>query len=171
LPAVLRGDDRPASATEVAAFAQLSQAKELYVAAARFWGELSAGGSEVMGDLSAGYRYNAACAAALAGSGRGKDAVSIDEAARAKLRRQAVVWLEADLAGWAKVLKDGPPEKCTAIIPLLRHWKADEDLACLRDALELAGLPEAERDACRKLWGEVDSLWEDAAFPADPFAR
>jgi hypothetical protein len=37
----------------------------------------------------------------------------------------------------------------------LQHWKADADLAGLRDP---ATLPEDEQKACRALWAEVDAL-------------
>src|SRR5437763_2953473 len=37
--------------------------------------------------------YNAACAAALAGCGQGKDADQSDEKERGRLRRQALDWL------------------------------------------------------------------------------
>jgi hypothetical protein len=40
----------------------------------------------------------------------------------------------------------------------LRHWQVDPDLAGLRDKDALARLPEAERQACGKLWADVDAL-------------
>ena len=46
-----------------------------------------------------GHRYNAACAAALAASGQGKDDPPPDDAAKAKLRQQARDWLKAELVG------------------------------------------------------------------------
>ena len=47
----------------------------------------------------------------------------------------------------------------------LHHWKADADLAGVRDADGLAKLPEAERTEWIKLWGEVDALLAKAAKP------
>jgi hypothetical protein len=44
----------------------------------------------------------------------------------------------------------------------LRHWKADRDLVGIRDAEALAQLPPAEREACRKLWADVDALLQRA---------
>jgi hypothetical protein len=38
---------------------------------------------------------------------------------------------------------------------VLRGWQADPDLAGLREEAALARLPEAEREACRKLWADV----------------
>ena len=40
----------------------------------------------------------------------------------------------------------------------LKHWQEDSDLAGLRDAAALAKLPQEERAACKRLWGEVDGL-------------
>jgi hypothetical protein len=41
---------------------------------------------------------------------------------------------------------------------MLRHWKADGDLAGLRDPEALARLPAEEQQSCRKLWSEVDAI-------------
>jgi hypothetical protein len=41
------------------------------------------------------YRYNAACCAALAAGGQGKDADKLDDKERARLREQACDWLRA----------------------------------------------------------------------------
>jgi hypothetical protein len=40
----------------------------------------------------------------------------------------------------------------------LTHWRADPDLAGVRDKPALDKLPDAERMAWRKLWAEVDGL-------------
>jgi hypothetical protein len=50
------------------------------------------------------------------------------------------------------------------LVPALRHWIEDNDLAGVRDEaelaklpeVELAKLPEVERQACRKFWAGVD---------------
>ena len=83
-------------------------------------------------DLEADNRYNAACAAALAGGGQGKDEPPLDEAARARWRKQAVDWLKADLATWTSQVETGPPQARQHVIQTLDHWKADSDLAGLR---------------------------------------
>ncbi len=64
---------------------------------------------KLAGDMQAGNRYNAACAAALAGSGQGKDNPPLDAPSKARWRRQAIDWLKADLAAWSKMLEKGPP--------------------------------------------------------------
>ena len=109
------------------------------------------------------HRYNAACAAALAASGQGKDDPPHDEAAKAKLRNQAREWLNAELAAWAKVLDSGPAELKAKVAPTLQHWKEDTDLVGIRDEKELAKLPEEERTALKTLWHDVDQLLARAA--------
>ena len=61
-------------------------------------------------DMMTPRRYNAACYAALAGCGEGKDRPPPDEAARAALRHQALDWLNADLAAWSEIVARGSPE-------------------------------------------------------------
>jgi hypothetical protein len=51
--------------------------------------------------------YNAACAAALAAAGKGKEEPPPDEMVKARWRKQAIAWLKADLAAWAKVVEKG----------------------------------------------------------------
>src|SRR5262249_5363468 len=75
LPALLRGTDRPGSPPECLGLASMCQQhKQLYAAATRFYGQAFDTHSALADDLQAGHRYNAACAAALAGCGQGKDA-------------------------------------------------------------------------------------------------
>jgi hypothetical protein len=44
------------------------------------------------------------------------------------------------------------------VVQTLRHWQTDPDLAGVRDKEAFATLPEAEREAWRKLWGDVEGL-------------
>ncbi len=54
-----------------------------------------------------GSRYNAACAAALAGGGQGQDAGRLSDQERAGLRKQALDCLRADLRAWQRLLEQG----------------------------------------------------------------
>jgi hypothetical protein len=94
----------------------------------------------------------------LAGSGQGKDEPPLGEAGKTSWRRQAVDWLKADLAVWSKAISKGGPGAGQAVSPTLNHWKADRDLAGVRDLEALKRLPAAEQQACRALWAEVDAL-------------
>ena len=158
LPAVLKGEDRPKDVADRLALAQMCYDTKRHAAAARFWAEALAADPKLGDDRQAQHRYNAACAAALAGAGQGTDDPKPDDAARARLRGQALDWLKAERAAWAKVLDAGDPQARPLVQQTLQHWQADPDLAGVRDADALAKLPEAERAAWRSLWAEVDAL-------------
>src|SRR5262249_20128879 len=85
-------------------------------------------------DLRSGDRYDAACAAALAGCGQGKDADQTDEKERPRLREQALTWLRADLAAWAALLKNNPEKAAAGVRDRRQHWQQDADWAGVRDA-------------------------------------
>jgi tetratricopeptide (TPR) repeat protein len=157
LPAVLRGESVPVSASERLEFAGLCNRKHLNVAGARFYQEAFAERPELAKDMPKGHRYNAACLAALAGCARGDDAAGLDADQRAGWRRQALDWLRADLSLWAKRLESGQPADRAEVQKSLRHWQRDPDLAGLRDPPALAKLPAEEQKACRKLWAEIEA--------------
>jgi tetratricopeptide (TPR) repeat protein len=113
-------------------------------------------------DLHGGPRSRAAGAAALAGCGLGEDSAKLDARQRARLRQQALTWLRADLALWAKRLDGGKPADRKAAADTLRRWQKAKDLAGLRDKDAVARLPVDEREACRKLWAEVGALLQKA---------
>ncbi len=106
-------------------------------------------------------RYNAACTAALAAAGEGIYPGRRPAVDPPRLRRQALVWLQADLAAWARLLERQPLE-AARVQAELQHWQGDADLAALRDAKELARLPETERAAWTKLWADVAALRQKA---------
>jgi len=164
LPAVLRGDDKPAAA-ELADFGRLCMYKRLDAAAVRLYTRAFAADAKLAESVRPSNRYNAACAAGLAGVGQGEDAAPLDDKGRAELRRQAVVWLRADLALLGERLKGDDAKAVKEARQTLGHWRRDSDLAGLRDADALAKLPEDERGACRKLWADVDALLQPGAAP------
>ena len=73
LPTILAGKAKPSDAAETLGFAQLCYDKKLHSASARLWSEAFQAQPKLAEDMQADNRYNAACAAALAGSGHGKD--------------------------------------------------------------------------------------------------
>src|SRR5262249_49915974 len=68
-------------------------------------------------------RYAAARPAALTAAGKGKDQPPQGDAATAKLRRQALDWLKAELAAWSRVQ---PPR--VFIARNLWQWQQESDL-------------------------------------------
>jgi hypothetical protein len=110
LAAVLRGEAQPADADERDAYAHLCYEKKRYVAAARFFSQVLAADPKPADDLDNSHRYQAACAASLAGCGRGDDAAQLDGQERARWRKQALHWLRADLKAYDELLLVGNPE-------------------------------------------------------------
>jgi serine/threonine-protein kinase len=164
LPAFLSGQRQPSGPEAQLELASLCghRAKPLHAAAARFFAGAFAGNGALADDLSASHRYNAACAAALAGCRRGEDEPKPDDQERARLRQQALRWLRADLAAWARLSEKSAPEAHQEVRRTLRHWQADPDLAGVRDKGELARLPQAARAAWRVLWADVAALRQRA---------
>jgi serine/threonine-protein kinase len=166
LPAILRREARPANAAETLAFAEFClQCKQLHAAAARFYADAFAAEPQLAADPRQAHRYNAACSAALAAAGQGKDADKLDGKERQRLRRQALDWLRADVAAWTERLSDASPKDREAIRKVLENWQQDADLTGLRDDKALADLPAGERDACKKLWTDVAALVQKAGPP------
>jgi tetratricopeptide (TPR) repeat protein len=163
LPPLLQGEAQPTNAADGMALAQwCQQYKQLYAAAVRFYAAAFTDQPQLAADLRAGHRYDAACAAALAAVGRDHDADPLGGPERARLRQQALGWLRADLAAWAKLLDTGKSDTRAAVQQTLRHWQWDPDLAGLRDAAALARLPADERQACQKLWADAEALLQKA---------
>jgi hypothetical protein len=133
-----------------------------YAAAAHFWAEAFEADPARANDLKADHRYNAACAAALAGSGPSADDPPPDDDAKARPRTQARDWLRADLGLRSKQLDTDTEEARSAVRNALRHWQVDPDLAGVRDPDALSRLPEAEREEWTSLWADVASLLKRA---------
>jgi tetratricopeptide (TPR) repeat protein len=168
LPALLQGQEQPKDAGERLYLAQLCQEhKQLFAAAARLYAQAFADQPRLADHLIPSYRYNAACSAALAGCGQGQDAGGLDEKERARLRREALDWLRADLDAWRRLLEKVPdwarPSVAQQLVAQqMQHWQQDRDLAGLREAAALAKLPAEERTACTQLWADVAALLKKA---------
>ena len=168
LLAVLNGKEKPKDEADRLRLAYRAYEKTLHAGSARLFGEALANDPKLVVDLQAKHRYNAACAATLAGSGQGKDEPAPSEDEKTKLRRQARDWLQAELAAWTRILDSGTPEMKAKIAPTLQHWQSDADLAGIRDEKALAKLPETERNDHRALWSAVDDLHRKAAGVSTP---
>jgi Tfp pilus assembly protein PilF len=157
LPAVLKGTDKPASAAEQIEFGQLCKLKKFYAAAARFHRDAFAAEPK-RAEAVPGARYDAACYAALADSGKGEHGHRLPEGQRIRWRQQALSWLRADLNAWRQLLDKGPDRARPVIIKQMQHWLADPDFNGVRGAEALGRLPAEERAAWARLWADVADL-------------
>jgi serine/threonine-protein kinase len=167
LPQLLKGEAQPADTAERLALAHLCQEQKRVAAATRFYADAFAAEPKVAGDLKAQHRYEAARAAGLAGCGRGQDAAQLDDQERARLRRQALEWLRADLALYAAMVEKGPAQARAVVPKQLACWQRDPQFAGVRGGA-LAQLPAAERPPWQKLWAEVAALRKRAAKAPEP---
>jgi hypothetical protein len=159
LTRVLKGEIQPADAGERLMLAQICQlpGKALYASAARFYADAFGEQPKLEANPQGQHRYNAACAAVLAGCGQGKDGETLNDTERAALRRKARDWLQADLDVYARQVKDGKAESVLSEVRLAR-LQTDSDFVGVRDAQALAKLPEAEQAEWSKLWADVEQL-------------
>ncbi|HYT95334.1 MAG TPA: tetratricopeptide repeat protein, partial [Gemmataceae bacterium] len=156
LPDVLAG--KAASPAEQRSLADLClRYKKRYADAALLYGKAFAAEPSLANGLNQHHRYNAALAAVLAAGGMGVGADRLDAAAKARLRSQALDWLLAVVAARGKHLSDDPAA-AGEIQKALQHWLDTPDLSGVRDAKELAALPDEERQRWLNLWSEVRDL-------------
>jgi serine/threonine-protein kinase len=164
LARVLNGEEQPADAATRLALADFCQKpfKRRFAAAARLYSEAFSVEPGQADGPRLPHRYNAACAAAQAGSGQG-DGAQLEATERHRLRARALEWLRADLAVLARHITEGPQEARTAARQTLSHWQTDTDLAGLRDQAAIEKLPAEERADCNKLWADVAALRQEAS--------
>ena len=166
LASVLAGKAEPAGSAERVAFADMCRVfQKRYAVAVRFAQEAMTTETALVRDPANNVRYNAACAAALAASGRGFDPPPTTE--RPGLRRQAMDWLTADLAAWRESAARSPARAHA----VMTHWRKDVDLVSVRNAFYLAALPPSEAAEWLALWADVHDLWEKTTPAIAPFPR
>ena len=159
LSALLSGQRQPADSAECLGLAYLSQTYwNRYAAAVRFYRDAFSKEPRRADDLSTQDRYNAACAAALAGCGQGEDADKVDTKEHARLRQQALDWLRADLKAYRQMMEKSAGQAGPMIAQRMQHWLKDTDFAGVRGEEALAKLPESERRDWRELWASVAVL-------------
>jgi tetratricopeptide (TPR) repeat protein len=163
LPDLIAGRHQPTDNAERLAFAELCRQpfEHRYALAARLYADAFRVDPKLADDLRAANRLNAAGAAAAAGTG--KDAAGFDEKEKARLRFEALGWLQAELAIWTKLAQSDRPQARAAVQQALRMWQRDAGLAGVRDPDALARLPNAEREAWQKLWQEVGAVLAKAS--------
>jgi tetratricopeptide (TPR) repeat protein len=163
LAGILKKETQPANAAECAEFADLcSRYKHQYQAALRLFTTAFATEPALADKWEWGYRFQAACSAAQVGCGLAKDAGNLDEGERARWRKQAWTWLQADLAVLSNLVPTKAIEQRKTVVATLGRWRRSLELACVRDEAALARLPATERAAWRALWEEVAALAQKA---------
>jgi serine/threonine-protein kinase len=158
LPGVLEGSDRPADAEQCADFARIAFSQHLYEAAARLWTDAFDASPMLAADPIMGNHFQAARAAALAGSERDEPTDSSAASSRTRWRAQAMAWLEADLTASAVALESGTFAQRAAILKRIGRWHVDPALRALRDEGSLARLSDPERRSLREFWSRVDGV-------------
>lgn len=144
LPAVLRGEVRPANGAEFAELAGYCAGFERrFVLAARFAGEALAADPKLYASPTQVCEF--AGWSVRAGVGDGVDAASLTPEERAALRRRALAWLRE---GALRL----PQQMAGTYSFLLRDTP---DLRAVRDTTELAKLPPRERAAWGRFWADV----------------
>jgi Flp pilus assembly protein TadD len=163
LPALLEEREQAKDVGERLTLARICQQphKKLYAASVRWFGEAFA----AQPDSVSHNRYDAACSAALAGCGQGRDAAELAEEKRARLRRQALDWLRAELDAFRALLTKNSEKTRSDIAGRLQHWQHDPDFDGVRDSKLLDMLPQSERTEWQRFWQEVESLRQRAASP------
>jgi tetratricopeptide (TPR) repeat protein len=165
LPALLKGQYQPKDPAERQGLAGVCQAKQLHRAATGLYADAFAADPKLADGVHPGNRYDAAGAAAQAGSGQGNDA-SGDHTERARLRGRALAWLKDHLAFTSRHLAAGTAAARADVRRWLLVWQTDPALAGVRDRAALDKLPAEERAAWAKLWADVAALLKKAQTAA-----
>jgi serine/threonine-protein kinase len=155
--AFLEGRYQPRDNIERLAFVGVCRFKNLNLASAKLYADAFTADPKLADDPHLGHRSNAACAAALVGSGAGQDGGDLSEAERARWRKQAREWLRAELAACRKKLDSSTTDQAL-VRKTLTRWQAEPDLAGLRESSAMDNLPAEERNECISLWQEVAKL-------------
>jgi Tfp pilus assembly protein PilF len=163
LPAFVKGELHPRDSQERLELAKLCTDSQLYRAAVTFYANALAD-EHLVGGEKEPHRYVAACAAALAGTGYGKDVAGAGSTELAQLRYAALAWLQADLGTHAEHLAGPPGAAVEQSRWWLLYWQQDAAFTGVR-ADALRRLPEAEQVAWRNLWAQVAALLARSSAP------
>jgi serine/threonine protein kinase/Flp pilus assembly protein TadD len=150
----------PIELLQLAALCQVYQQR--HASAVRLYQEAFQAQPALAEDRTRPFRFSAARAAALAGTGKGDEAGKLSEPAKVKLRQQARAWLQADLDREHKQLTQAEPALVVQIDDRLGRWQADPDLAGLRDTKALTRLPADEGRSWQEWWTEVGRFAKEA---------
>src|SRR5262249_35489841 len=123
VPAFQRGEFQPKDTAERLGLAVVCDVKKLKHAAARLYAEAFAAAPKLGDEPGTVHRYNAGATAALAAAGQGEDAAQLDDQEMARLRKQALHWLRADLAAYTTLFASDPPPTRDFVRERLQHFQ------------------------------------------------
>jgi serine/threonine-protein kinase len=161
----LEGRYEPQDNIERLALLGVCRFKNQNFASAKLYADVFATDPKLADDPQVNHRYNAARAAALVGCGSSEDGCKLTQAERARWRKQARAWLQADLAAWSKKLDSGATMDQVLVTKTLTYWQADPDLVGLREPTALDKLSAEEREEWLALWREVEAILRRTARP------
>ena len=156
LPLLLAGNLEPRDNAERLEYAIMCQIKKYHHASARLFADAFAAEPRITDRL--GSMYDAAYSSVLAAAGSSEESSPLDDDERARLRKQALDWMRADLDRYATKLQTAKPEERAVLEVALRKWQEEPDLASIRDPAALALLPDEEQDEFGDLWADVADL-------------
>jgi tetratricopeptide (TPR) repeat protein len=167
LPDIAAGRAEPrtlAEANQIAYFC-VQPFQRRYLLATRVYEKALAAEPNLADDPVTVHRYNAACCAALAATGKGSDTDELTPAGRAALRAKALAWLRVDRALLQKLLTAGQPADRRMVVQKLSHWLVDADLAEVRPAAGRESWTAEEKTAWDQFWAEVQATRDEALKP------
>ena len=103
-------------------------------------------------------QFRASCAGGIAAEGQGSGASSLDVSRQAELRKQALSWLQADLAAWQLEVAAKDRKARSEIVPEAEALAAHRNLTGCADSDAVAKLPHGERERWQQRWKDVDAL-------------
>lgn len=162
--AFLEGTWRPEDNDERLALIGVCESRDLHHLTAGLYDDAFDADPALAENRENNYRYNATCYAMMVVGNDGRNAVQLSDKVRTRWRDKAKQWLRDELASW-KSAASGSAQQRSVAYQRLRSWQMDADLAGLRDPDRLAELSEQERDECRALWAEVDSVLQALQDP------
>jgi serine/threonine-protein kinase len=165
LPAFLDGKHQPRDNDERLALLGVCQFTNRTLALARLYADSFAEAPPLAKAVGPIHRYAAARSAAMAGSGLSPDGGNLSEAERTRWRKQARDGFACELAAWAEKLNGGTTADRRLVWWMLSYWRADPDLARVRERDALDRLSAPERDEWLALWTGVDALFNRTTSP------
>lgn len=155
LTAFFSGNYWPSDNDERIALAAACQFRLLYRHAARLYADVLAS-DPASADRTPDLRFQAACAAALAGGGKGNDDAELDD--RARWREQARQWLLAEIAACNNQLGSSTAADRAQVNQRLWRLRYAPSLAPLREPQALQAMSPRERSECQNVWRETDAM-------------